>query len=304
MIKLLSKLNKQFFIYIFEIVKLSATPPSIIYPYPLLQLLAFSLSGTHNFWLYIKSIIASFIFLAGINLWNHVNDIEEDHLSRKKHILVEKQEVRRYVLTVSPLLYLTSFLLFAAWMVDKRGIIAFAMASFVTWIYSDRILLGKKIRRWKDFYLTEILTYVIAIPSFTTAIWTLFAPISPKCIAFSIVILFFMLSGMFLKDLKDITGDKLAGLKTLGVVFSPGQLIKSSILLVMLYYLSITVFSLSGVFSFQCIASVIPLTGLLYTINHFVSSDWEISLNSLIPIKVMIYTNLTSLMILTLISFT
>ena len=304
MIKFLREIiNIKFFTYIFDIIKLSATPPSIIYPYPILQLLAFTLSETYDLESYIKSIIVSFIFFAGVNLWNHINDIEEDRLSGKKHILIEKPEIRKYILTISPILYLTSLLLFTIWTIDKKVIIAFTIVSLVTWIYSDRILFGKKIRRWKDFYLTEVLTYVVAIPCFTISIWTLFAPISPKSFAFSTITLFFMLSGMFLKDIKDTTGDRLGGLKTLGVVFSPKQLIKLSITLILLYYFSITIHSFSGVFPFKCSVSAIPLIGVLYTINHFMSNDWEITLKSLIPVKIMIYSNLLSFIILILTSF-
>jgi len=286
-----------------KLIKLSSTPVSIIYPYPFLALLAFSLSGSFDIILLIKAILLSFLFCAGINLWNHVNDIEEDKIAGKRNILIENPEMRRIVLTIAPLLYLISFLLSSLWVVDKKGVIAFVAVAFVTWIYSDKIILGRKIRRWKENYITEVLTYIVAIPSFTLLLWTLFAPVSLKSFAFSMVIMFFMLSGTFLKDIKDITGDKLAGLKTLGVVFSPETLLKISLLLLSFYYTSISIFSLFGVFPLFCIFSTLSSVGLIYTLGYFFNNRWTITLESIKPIKIMIYSNLLSLTILIVAGF-
>jgi len=286
------------FKHIKSLLNLSATPPSVVYPYPFLALLAFSLSGVFNIVSLIKAVILSFLFQAAANLWNHVNDVEEDKISGKRNILTENEKIRKIVFIISPLLYLMSFSLSVLWVVDKRGVIAFAAVAFVTWIYSDKFILGRKIKRWKDHYITEVLTYLIAIPSFTSLLWTLFAPLSLKSTVFSIIMTFFGLSTTFLKDIKDITGDRLAGLKTLAVVFSPGYLLKIALSLLTSYYFLILFLSIYGLLPQFCIMSVIASAGLIYTMWHFISNGWSITLKSLRPIKVMVCSNLISLSLL------
>ncbi|WP_198002009.1 UbiA family prenyltransferase [Archaeoglobus veneficus] len=278
--------------------KLSATPATIIYPYPFLAFLVFSLSGTLSLISLIKAIIISFLFYAGINLWNHVNDVKEDVLAGKKNILTENENVRMGAAALSAFLYVISFILSAYWIIDKKGIIAFTGAAIATWIYSDRMVLGKMIRRWKDYYVTEVLAYIISAPSITLLLWTLFAPISPKAFALSVIMTLFLLPGAFLKDIKDISSDRLAGLKTLGVVFSPQTLLKVSLLLLSFYYLSILVFSITGVFPSFCAFSLLSFLGLIYTIKYFLNNKWAISPKSVKPIKIMVYSNLISLLIL------
>jgi len=282
-----------------EVIALSATPPSIIYPFPILAMLAFSLSETLNIASLLKAIVLSSVFQAGINLWNHLNDVETDIIAGKRNILTDDKEIRKSVLIISPMLYLISLIMAIFWTVDKSGIYAFVAVALVTWIYSDKMFFGKIFRRWKDQYITEVLTYIIAIPAFTTLLWTLFTNLSIKSVAFSTIMMFYMLSGTFLKDIKDITGDKLAGLRTLGVVFSPESLLKSSILLLVLYYISISIFSFLGILSHKSIVSIAPSVGLIYTIYHFTSTEWNITLRSLGPVKIMIYSTLASLIILT-----
>lgn len=226
-----------------NLIKLSAKPATIIYPYPIAALLAFSLSGTLNVIYLIKAIAFSFIFYAGVNLWNHVNDVEEDIKGGKKTIITENPKIRKLTALISAVLYVTSFVLAFIWIVDWRGIAAFVPAALATWIYSDKIFFGKKIRRWKDHYITEILAFIIFFPAFFSMLWTIFAPLSLRGLAFSMTMTLFMFSGAFLKDLKDITGDRLAGLKTLGVVFSPETLLKASSTMLIFYYFSIVIFS-------------------------------------------------------------
>jgi 1,4-dihydroxy-2-naphthoate octaprenyltransferase len=267
-------------------------------------LLAFSLSGTFDVISLSKAISLSFIFYAGINLWNHVNDVKEDILAGKKTILTENPEIRNLVAIISALLYIIAFLLSIHWIVDKRGIVAFFGAAFATWVYSDRMLIGRKIRRWKDYYLTELLAYIIFAPSISLWLWTIFVPLSSKSFALSTIITFFILFGAFLKDIKDITGDKLAGLKTLGVVFSPETLLKISLFLLGFYYLSISAFSLLGLLPLLCVASVLASIGFIYTLGHFFGNGWAITPKSIKPLKVVVYSNLISLVVLIITGFT
>lgn len=286
-----------------ELLHLSATPPSILYPYPVLALLVFSFSGATDILLLFKTIIISFIFSAGINLWNHVNDIEEDIQAGRKTILAKNKRIRKTTVFLSTILYLTTFVLTYLWLKDKLGLLAFVLVAFVTWIYSDKICLGKIIPRWKNHYLTEVLTYIIAIPFFTLLLWSLITKISIESIALSVTLTFFMLSVTFLKDIKDSSGDRMANLKTLGVVFSPSTLLKASIILIGFYYASVFLFSVYDLLCRLCVVTILASVGLIYSLNYFVKNGWYIDLSAVKPIKLFIYSNIVSLIILLVTSF-
>ena len=286
-----------------SLIKLSAKPSTIIYPYPIAALLAFSLSGTYDIVLLLKAIAFSFIFYAGVNLWNHVNDVDEDIKGGKKTVITENLRLRNKFAIIPASLYVISFFLAILWSVDGRGIVAFAAAAFVTWVYSDRIFIGKKIRRWKDHYITETLAFVIFFPAFFSMLWTIFAPLSLRSAAFLITLTFFMLSVVSPKDIKDITGDSLAGLKTLGVVFSPESLLKTSFLMLAFYYTSILVFSILRIFPLFSVLSTLFFIGVIYNIKHFLNRNWEITSKSVKAFALMYYSNLGSLISLIFLGF-
>jgi len=285
------------------LISLSITPQSIVHPIPILAIVVFSLSGQFDLILLFKAVVLSFLFQSGVNLWNHVNDVKEDTFSGRKNMLTEREETRKIILILSLALYVTSFLLFTLWIVDNRGIIAFAAATSATWIYSDRMILGRKIRRWKDHYVTEVLAYIIAVPSFTSGLWSLFAPLSARTLVLSIIITLFMLSGVFLKDIKDITGDRLAGLKTLGVVFSPETLLKIALTLLGFYYLFVIIISFFGLLPRLSLVSALLSAGLIYALKHFMNNDWSITRESVKPVKVMVYSGIASLLIIAITAF-
>lgn len=277
-----------------EVFKLSTTPPTIIYPIPILAFLVFSVSN-QNVESLILAIVFSSIFYAGVNLWNHVNDIEEDILAGKRNILIESPRIRKLVAILVVFLYLTSFTI--VYFKSNDGLPSFLACSIVTWIYSDKMIFGRFIRRWKEHYITEVLTYVIAIPTFTLTLWSLFDKISLKAIALSISITFLMLFGTFLKDIKDATGDELAGLRTLAVVFSPSKLLKVSVIMLWLYYISILVFIILKIFSFLTILAVGSFLLLLYSTYMYLRNNWKITVRIIKPIKIMISSTILSLIL-------
>ncbi len=279
---------------VIEILKLSATPPNIIYPIPLLALLVFSQSN-HDVKSLLLAVVFSSVFYAGVNLWNHVNDIEEDILAGKRNILIENRRVRKVTAVLVVFLYLTSFLL--VFFESKEGLLPFLICAFVTWIYSDRIIFGKFIRRWKEHYIKELLTFIIAVPTFTLTLWSLFEDINVKAVALSITVTFLMLSGTFLKDIKDTTGDELAGLKTLAVVFSPSKLLKFSVALLWLYYSLILMFILLKIYDNLALLALLPLPLLSYSTASYFKSSWKISREVMKPLKVMIFSTIISLIV-------
>jgi len=284
-----------------KIIKLSATPPTICYPIPLFPILVFSMSGSCNPFCLIRLILFSAVFFSGVNLWNHVNDVEEDKLSGRSSILIENGRVRKMVIIISVLLYIISFGLIVFWALDWRGIFSYILAASATWIYSDRIFLRLKIKRfkrWKDNYKTEILTYLVSIPSFVLVSWSICMQISPTATSFAIATTFYVMSAVVLKDIKDITGDRLAGLRTLAVVFQVETLIKASIVLLTFYGLLICVFTVLSLFPSYSILAVLPLVSLAYVVSHFVSKGWAITMESTKPIKVQVFSGLASLCLL------
>jgi len=91
----------------------------------------------------------------------------------------------------------------------------------------------------KDHYLGELIAYSIAMPAYTLSIWLVYSDLNSIAIIITVAVFLFSISGLLLKDLKDISGDRKAGLKTLGVVFPPSMLIKYSCFFMVMYYLAI-----------------------------------------------------------------
>lgn len=286
------------------LIRLSLNPRTIIHPFPLLALLTFSISGYFSIIALLKASLLSFVFYSGVNLWNHVNDTKEDVIAGKKTLLAENKEVRKQAIFLSILFYVLSLVMVIFWTVDQLGLLAYFGAAFSTWIYSDKLFLGKIVKRWKEHYITEVLAYVIFAPSFALLLWSFFLPFSGKSLAFSLLITLFLLAGVFVKDLKDVSSDKLAQLKTLGVVFSQEKLLKVSLTILGLYYLSILLFSYFGLLPLFCVLSVLFSFGLFYVVKHLSGNDWSISLESKKPLKVMVYSNLLSISSLAIFGFT
>ncbi len=280
------------FRHIIEILKLSATPPNIVHPIPLLAFLVFSQSS-HDVKKLMLAIVFSSIFYAGVNLWNHVNDVEEDILAGKRNVLIENRRVRKATAILVVFLYLTSFLL--VFFESKEGLIPFLICAVVTWIYSDKIVFGRFIRRWKEHYITELLTFIIAVPTFTLTLWSMFEKITIRAFALSITLTFLALSGTFLKDIKDTTGDELAGLKTLAVVFSPSKLLKFSVAMLWLYYLSILIFILLKIYDNLALLALLPLPLLAYSTIDYSKNNWKISPKVVKPVRMMISSTVISL---------
>ncbi len=123
----------------------------------------------------------------------------------------------------------------------KRPIYLYALICvIITWWYSDNLILKKVLGfRLKDHYLGELITYGIAWPAYTLSIWLIYSDLNAAGLLISLAFFFFSISTLLLKDLKDISGDKKAGLKTFGVVFSPSQLIRYSCHLMALFYFTL-----------------------------------------------------------------
>ncbi len=280
-----------------EILKLSASPPNIIYPIPLLPILVFVESSKGDLFKLGLLILFSSIFYAGINLWNHVNDVEEDILAGRRTVLTENPKIRFCIAVASITMYVISAIIVLSNLVDYRGVVFFLVVVALTWMYSDRIIFGRIVRRLKDHYVTELMAFSASIPSFTLTLWCMVDEISPKAVIISIAITFFMLVGIFPKDLKDATGDELAGLKTLAAVFRPSTLIKLSFLMAWLYYATIVLGSFTYLPRTSLLATI-PMSVLIYTTYRMWKNGWSVNVYTVNYIRVTAYSNIVSLILL------
>ncbi len=226
-----------------ELFRLCNTPASIISPLPVLAASLFLIShkglDIHGLPLLFAGIVVSLFSNFGSNLWNHCNDLKEDIAQGKKTVLTHDISMQRIAPVIAILLYAFSILfVYYLSMELKRPIyLYFLIWALATWLYSDNLILKKVIGfRLKEHYIGELIAYSIAWPMYILSIWLIFSDLTKTGIIISLAFFFFGISVSLLKDLKDISGDRKAGLKTFGVVFFPSQLIRYSCYLVVLYF--------------------------------------------------------------------
>ncbi|MFQ6072971.1 MAG: UbiA family prenyltransferase, partial [Methanosarcinales archaeon] len=235
------------------------------------------------------------------NLWNHSNDLEEDRAQGKKNILTQNIVTQRTTIIISFALYLISIALVSYVSIEfnKPIIYFFIVWCFITWWYSDNLFFKKIFGfRLKTHYLGELMTYGIAFPTYTLSIWLIYSELNIKGIALAIIFLFFGISGLLLKDLKDISGDRKAGLKTLGVIFLPSKLIHLSCIFLILYYITIFIFIGFRVFDAMSFLIAIPfLFFLKSTYLHFHRKNWNLDETDYKAIRNMILSIYISLIL-------
>jgi len=293
-----------------EIFKLCSTPASIISPAPFFAISLFLVSNEiniNNFSIFFSGIVVSLFSSFGSNLWNHCNDIKEDTAQGKKTILTQDISIQRIALFTAILFYLTSILIVFYLSIEiKRPIyIYFLIWSLTTWWYSDNIIL-KKITgfRLKDHYITELITYGVAWPMYTLSLWLIFSDLNINGLILSVAFFFFGISLLLLKDLKDISGDRKAGLKTLGVVFSPSRLIRFSSILMVFYFiimlnpLTISVFGK---------ANLILLVPFIYFLKNtympMSKKNWKLEIRDIKVIRGIGYSSFASIIFIGLRGF-
>ncbi len=286
----------KYFKYAIEILKLSTHPMNFIYPIPILAVLVYSMAN-RDIQSLITAIAFTYTFYPAVNLWNHVNDVEEDKHSGRTNILTENSAVRKATIVLVLTLYAISALI--AYIKSSRYFPLFLICFFLTWAYSDRMIIGRVAFRLKDHYATEIMAFTLSYISFTLLLWSFFENINLKAIALTTTITLLMLSGTVLKDIKDVTGDERAGLKTLAVVFSLKTLLKASIVFQWLYYLSIALPVFFKIYSPHNIVALIPSVLLLYATIELSRNSWKLTFEVYNAIKAMVLSSITSLILLT-----
>lgn len=277
----------------YKILKLGATPPTIVYPYPLIPFLAFLLSKSTIFD-FAVSLLFVMAYCSAVNLWNHLNDAEID-------VQFGRDELKMLLHIKSQLTLLVISLYFLAFVIlllkgDSLALICYIIAVITTWAYSDRVFLGKYIKRFKEHYVSEILTYAIVLPLSSLILWSLFSKINTTGIIFSLLVSALLFSVVMLKDIKDISSDSAAGYKTLAVVLSPRTLLKLSVAFNIIYY-SLLTFASFTVFPISCIAGLAPTPLLIYSTLNLYKRQWKINFETIKYIKIYIYSYIFSMIL-------
>lgn len=278
---------------IVALLKLCNTPATIYSPFPLFAISLFLISrkelSIFDLPVMFAGIVVSWLLAFSSNLWNHCNDLKEDKAGGKKTILTQDASMQEKALFIAVLLYACS-MLFVYYLSNefKRPIYLYALICVIfTWWYSDNLILQKLIGfRLKDHYLGELIAYSIAMPMYTLSIWLVYSDLNSKAIIITVAVFFFSISALLLKDLKDISGDKKAGLKTFGVVFLPSQLVRYSCYLMVLYYLV-----LLNLFTLNSSGILIIIIPFIYffknTFIHMYKKDWTLELGDFHALKCM-----------------
>jgi len=305
MVNNILKQSKTFILKIFiliKILKIGATPPTVAYPIPLVPVLVFFMARNYEIFNLLKIVAFNSLFFNSINLWNHLNDAEDDLKSGRTEAktLLDHQKLTLGVITLS---YLGSLLL--VWSYGNFQIaILFAICFLITWLYSDKVVVGRIVPRLKEHYIGELFTYLVVTPVFPSIIWLMASSeFNLRGLGFVVVTSTYYLSGMLLKDLKDISSDLQSGYKTLAVVFSPQSLLKTSISLNFVAHAFIVVFVLLGIFEIWFIAGALTLVSLLNVVLKLRAVDWQISIKTANIIKKYVIISPLSITLLVFTSF-
>ncbi len=236
------------------------------------------------------------------NLWNHTNDLKEDMAQGKKTVLTLNIVSHKTAIVLSVLLYVIStiIVLYASIKFERPIYLFFLVWAVVTWWYSDNVFLRRLFGfRLKTHYIGEIVTYGIAYPAYALTIWLIYSDLNTSGIALALAFSFLGISGVLLKDLKDISGDRKAGLKTLGVIFTPSKLLYISCIFLILYYLVILDSIILKVLSAGMLLVVIPFIWFIKnTFYQFHRKSWKLEFGDFKSIKTMLTSTYLSLIVL------
>ncbi len=236
------------------------------------------------------------------NLWNHTNDLTEDRLQGKKTVLTLNIVSHKTAICLSMLLYAISAILafYASIKFEKPIYLFFLVGAVISWWYSDKVFLRRLFGfRLKTHYIGELVTYGIAYPSYALTIWLIYSDLNTSGIALALAFSFFGISGVLLKDLKDISGDRQAGLKTLGVKFTSSKLLYISCLFLILYYIVILDSIVLKVFSAGMLLVIIPFIWFIKnTFYYFHRKGWKLEFKDYRSIKTMMISTYLSLIVL------
>lgn len=290
------------------ILKLCYTPYSIFSPFPFFAIIIFLIAqksvnfSTLYFSQLISGIAASMLSSFASNIWNHTNDLVDDSAQGKINALTQNIISQKSGIILSLVLYLLSIILFiySSIISGRPAYLFFLVWALFTWWYSDRLFLNKIFGfRLKNHYVGEFITYSIAYPMYTLSIWLVYSDINSAAIALALAFLSFGISVVLIKDLKDISGDRKANLRTFGVVFPPSKLFHYSCIFLLLYYIIIFLSIANDILSGSILLIVIPFVYFIRsTFLHFTKKEWKIGIKDNAQIKTLVISTYISILIL------
>ena len=250
-----------------KIFEYSLKPYNIIFPFPLLPLITGAFAGgISGLW---EPVVFTFLFYPANNLWNHINDAEDDFRGGKDTPFIN-DSVKRLGYVIVSILYLISTLFVLYFSKSRVSFFLFLLVFAVTFLYSDRTITGLRL---KKHYLTEFLVYLIAVPSYIVLMYALVKNLDLNAMKIAVLFTPLMLSTLFLKDLKDMSSDMEAGLKTFGVVFHYKTLMKIFHSFILIY------FSIGIIFFYEStmLLAFIPVVGVVYSVFKMADNDWDVT---------------------------
>ncbi len=270
-----------------EILKSSLRPVNILFPLPIVPLAIGVYTGDiKEFW---KPVALTFLFYPAVNLWNHINDADDDYRSGKETPFISRNNKLIGAILVL-VFYISSFLFVIFNAKNEYSVILFLLVSIFVFLYSDNMVTKIRLKR---HYIGEIIVYSLSLPAYLLLLYSVVRDID--IVGLKLLILFFPLlfSGLFIKDLKDITADKSAGLVTLGVRFDPIVLIKVFYSMVIMYYI------LGFIFYFKSLLALafILLIVVLYCLFKIKRNEWLIDTATIKYYKLTIYSGIFSLLL-------
>ena len=289
-----------------ELLRLCNTPASIISPFPFFAIAIFLISHNssshYEIPFLIIGIVVTLLSNFASNLWNHCNDLKEDIAQGKKTILTQDPSMQKIAIIIAISLYIISLILVynISLEVERPIYIYFLIWAIATWCYSDNLIMKKVTGiRLKEHYLGELVTYGVAWPMYTLSVWLIYSDITIVGGIIVVAFFFFSISALLLKDLKDISGDKKAGLKTFGVVFSPSKLVQYSCYLMVIYYFIIlNPISLNHLNNGILVMTIPFVYFFKNTFFHMYKKNWTLDVKDLKALKSLGYSIYASVLFL------
>ncbi len=272
-----------------KILKYSSLPPTVIFPIPLVPVIVGLFAGDlSTIW---KPLVLTFLFYPGINLWNHLNDAEDDQKAGRDTPFITKRVREITVFIIFSLFFISACFIFIFG--NRTGLIFYFIVLILIFLYSDNIFTKIRLKR---HYVGELIVYFVSVPSYILMLYSTISNIDKTAVELTLVLTPLLVSTLFTKDLKDISADKIAGLKTLGVVFNPKSLLKMFLGLVCMYFLIGTIIFKQSLI----LVSFLPAIGTIYAIYKFHNARWEITEFTIKYYNLTLLSGLTSLSLLIL----
>lgn len=289
---------------ILGIIKLAYIPPHIGLPLAIvIYLLAISHSTPHTTHLTTLTwtTLVALTSTAALMILNNTNDIKEDKIKGRKNILTTGHVKPKTTYTLSIALYLLTIGIIAIHTTtyNTHAWIALTIFLVTTWLYSDKKTTEIFGTRLKEHYITEATTYLITFPTYTLGIWLLTAPLTTEAIitatTFGLLGTFYML----IKDMKDISSDRKAGLNTIATKINAETLLKTSTYTLLGYYLTIITATTTGHYNTPILIILIPTTiFLVYVLLYFQQKNWRLTKQDTLNIKILLLSTHSSLLFL------